>query len=139
MDSAPQYIHLASGSDLPALSRKPTRALVVADQLVDPEWQHVVSRWLIESGCLYMLAWGEGCSSWDDSVDVASLEIFDYGDVPEEQDAMTTWHANEPLDECMWFAKNCAMHSLVELERTVILHIGPAAREADLLAAYAEA
>lgn len=86
-----------------------------------------------------MLAWGAGCSQWDDSVDMANLEVFDYGDIPEESDAMTTWHADEPLAECMWFAKNCAMHPLVEIERTIIVHIGTQAREKELLAAYAEA
>lgn len=139
MESAPQYIHLLPGCDLPDIPHRPTRALLVADQLVDPEWQDLVSRWLIGMGCLYMLAWGEGCSSWDDSVDIANLEDFDYGDITHEFDVLTTWHDNESLAECMCFAKNCATHLSVEIERTVIVHIGAQAREAELLAAYAEA
>lgn len=90
-------------------------------------------------GCLYMLAWGAGCSRWDDSVDIANLEAFDYGDIPQEFDVLTTWHADEPLAECMYFAKNWATHFSVEFERTVIVHIGVQAREKELLAAYAEA
>jgi len=139
MKSAPQYIHLSPGGELPAIESQPTRALVILDQLVDPQWQHSVSRWLLEGGCLYMLAWGQGCSSWDDSVDLANLEAFDYGDVPEDSDAMTTWHDNETLEECMWFAKNCAHHPTIDLEHTVILHIGTVERQAELLAMYAEA
>ena len=139
MERVPQYIHLVPGSLPPALQNQPTRTLVVLDQLVDPEWQHSVSRWLLQTGCLYMLAWGAGCSSWDDSVDLANLEIFDYGEIPEGSDALTTWHADEPLAECLWFVKNSAVHPTVELERTVIVHIGQVARQGTLLAAYAEA
>lgn len=139
MGSALQYIHLLPGSDLPEIPHRPTRALLVLDQLVDQEWQDLVSHWLIGMGCLYMLAWGEGCSRWDDSVDIANLEDFDYGDIPQEFDVLTTWHADEPLAACMYFAKNWATHFSVELERTMIVHIGVQAREAELLAAYAEA
>lgn len=139
MESEPRYIHLLPGSDLPDVPHRPTRALLVLDQLVDPEWQDLVSRWLIGMGCLYMLAWGERCSSWDDSVDIANLEAFGYGDIPQDFEVLTTWHADEPLAECMCFAKNWATHFSVEIERTVIVHIGLQAREAELLAAYAEA
>lgn len=134
-----EYIHLAPGGDPPALSHIPTRALIVADELVDPYWQQAVSLWLLETGCLYMLAWGTGCSSWDDSVDMANHEMFDFEDIPDEFDAMTTWHEGESLSEFMWFAKHCAMHSSIELERTLLLHIGHVARKTELLAAYAEA
>lgn len=86
-----------------------------------------------------MLAWGVDCSSWDDSVDIANLEAFGYADIPDEFDAITTWHSDEPLHESMWFAKNCAMHSIVPLDRTILVHIGPVSRELELLNAYAEA
>jgi hypothetical protein len=113
--------------------------VVVLDQLVDPAWQLLVSRWLIATGCLYMLAWGPGCSSWDDSVDHANAEAFGFAGIPDECDAMTTWHDDESLEECMWFAKNCAMHGDVDLVRTVILQIGTEPREQALLGAYAQA
>lgn len=137
--SVPQYLHLEPGATLPALVRQPTRVVVVLDQSVEPEWQHRVARWLVEVGCLYMLAWGRGCSSWDDAVDLANLEAFEYTDIPEESHAMTTWHADESLDECMWFAKNCSKHPVVHLERTIILHIGPTVREHELVGAYLDA
>ena len=139
MESAPQYVHLVPGVEPAALSSEPSRVVVVLDEPVEPDWQMRVSRWLIASGCLYMLAWGPGCSSWDDSVDAANREAFGDGNIPEERDAMTTWHENEPLEECLWFAKNCAMHPTVPLERTVILHVGPTPREPELLRAFAEA
>jgi hypothetical protein len=77
MDSAPQYVHLVPGTYPPATACKPTRAVLILDCIVEPEWQNLVSRWLVDLGCLYMLAWGAGCSSWDDSVDFANLEDFE--------------------------------------------------------------
>jgi hypothetical protein len=137
--TGPQYLHLTPGSLPPAIEPLPTRAIVVLDQIVDPAWQDAISQWLIGIGCLYMLAWGPGCSSWDDSVDAANHVPFGDVEIPEAADAMTTWHADEPLSECLWFAKNCATHPLVELERTLIVHVGSAPRRSELLQAFADA
>jgi hypothetical protein len=52
---------------------------------------------------------------------------------------MTTWHEREPLGEFLEFAKHSAAHPDVLLERTLIVHVGPAPREAELVGAYAEA
>ena len=72
-----------------------------------------------------MLAWGRDCSSWDDSVDYANLEEFNYGDIPDERHVMTTWHDNWSLSEVFEFAKNDArpMSDNVELKGTLLLHI----------------
>ena len=139
MDSDPQYVHLLPGAFPSQMECRPTRALLVLDCLVDPDCQNLVSRWLLDLGCLYMLAWGAGCSSWDDSVDFANLEAFDYGDIPDGSFVMTTWHEGDSLGEFLEFAKHSAAHPVVPLERTLILHIGSAACESQLVAAYAEA
>ena len=113
--------------------------VVVVEAEVSPDWQSIVSNWIVGSGCLYMMAWGVECSSWDDSVDIANLEEFKFGEIPEDRFVMTTWHADEPLAEVFWFSKNNAFHPTVELQRTVLLHISAENREHELLAAYAEA
>ena len=83
---------------LPDISNlNPFRAVVAIEETVTQEWQSEVSRWLVESGCLYLMAWGNNCSSWDTSVDIANLEAFDYEDIPEVNFVMTTWHEDEPL------------------------------------------
>ena len=102
---------------------KPFKAIVVVEDRSSPEWQAQASRWLVDSGCLYMMAWGEDCSSWDDSVDLANLEGFDFGDIPDDEFVMTTWHKNEPLREVFWFAKVVADHPAVKLDNILILHI----------------
>lgn len=119
-----EYLRLESGSDIPLYQlENPYKAIVVAETLVEPEWQSKVSRWLVDTGCLYMMAWGVNCSSWDDSVDVANIEAFNYKEIPGDKFVVTTWHSTEPLKEVFLFAKNSAKHPEVELANTLILHI----------------
>ncbi|WP_455423534.1 DUF7684 family protein [Agrilutibacter terrestris] len=140
MPSTPTYIHLARGSTPPDLgARSPFRAVVIAEQAVPTDWQDEVSDWLVRSGCLFMMAWGYGCSSWDDSVDMANLRAFDYGDIPDDQFVMTSWHENESLSEVFSFAKHHADHGEVELQRTVLVHIAASSQEPSLLQVYNEA
>lgn len=112
---------------------------MVIEDVVDKEWQNAISDWLVQSGCLYMIAWGLDCSRWDDSVDWANLAEFDYGEIPEDSFVMTTWHENEPLAEAFWFAGQCACHPTVELTHTLIVHIASQERENGLLSAYRQA
>lgn len=114
----------------------PFRALIVSETEVMQEWRNHVSEWLVKSGCLYVVAWGTECERWHDTVDYSVLEEFDYGDIPNDRFIMTTWHADEPLSEAMWFAGQCAYHPDVELVDTIVLHIANQAREAELLEAY---
>ena len=86
-----------------------------------------------------MMAWGIDCGSWDDSVDMALLEKFDFKGTPEECCVMTTWHPNESLEEVFWNAKNGTFLSTVAPESTVLLHISVESRKLELLSAYAEA
>lgn len=132
------YIHLLPESKcfFNSLLEGPSRVVVIVEAQVTPAWQHEVSRWLIEEGCVYMMAWGLDCSTWDDSVDMANLEIFDFEPIPDERFVMTTWHEEETLQEVFWYAKNCAHHPIVETKRTVLLHISAEPNEAELLAAY---
>lgn len=124
-----KYIHLPPSSELPILEiLKPFRAVVVVEAIVNPSWQALVSKWLVTSGCLYMMAWGRDCSSWDDSVDFAILEMFDYGEIPDNNFVMTTWHEKDTLGDVFWFAKNNAFHADVEIMETLILHIAATKR-----------
>ena len=135
-----KYLQLKPESKLPDISDlKPFRSVVVIDENVSSEWQSLVSTWLVKSGCLYMMAWGKECSSWDDSVDYANLAEFDYGDIPEDKFVMTTWHEDEPLKEVFGFAKNNAFHSVVELPNILILHISSHNKEEELLLEYVNA
>jgi len=133
MSDSITYIHLRPGTDPCDIEKKPSKFVVAVEAEVTYEWQKLVSEWMVESGCLYMMAWGRECSSWDDSVDWANIEKFGDGPIPDDQFVLTTWHDHEPLTEVFWYAKSVAKHQNAALLRTVILHISSAARQSDLI------
>ena len=135
-----EYLQIKAESELPDISAfSPFRAVIVIDEIVTLEWQTQASTWLVKSGCLYMMAWGKECSTWDDSVDIANLEQFNYGEIPEDKFVMTTWHEDESLGEVFWFAKNNAFHPIVVIQNTLLLHISSKNKKAELLLEYARA
>ena len=79
---------------------------------VNSEWRQTVSEWLVDQGCLYMMAHGDECSLWDDSVDIANLEAFDWNfdDIPEDKHVTTTWHENESLEEVFFSPRIALCH-----------------------------
>jgi hypothetical protein len=118
---------------------RPFRAIVVIEAAVEPEWQSLASKWLVDSGCVYMLAWGQECSSWDTAVDLANLQAFDYGQIPDDRFVMTTWHEHESLSEVFWFAKNCAFAATVDIVDTLVLHVSHSDRNEEYAHLYAAA
>ena len=83
-----------------------------------------------------MSAWGIDCGTWDDSVDMANLEAFDFGEIPEDSFVVTTWHEGLSLLETMWFLKFSATHPSVSLNKTVIIHIGGQSKETELVGQF---
>ena len=124
----------------PALvAGEPFIAVVIVEANCSAEWQALVSEWLVDSGCLYMVSWGETSSSWDDSVDFANMKHFEFGEIPNDKFVMTAWFSNDPLREAFWFAKNNAVHPTIELARTVLVHISVRNKESQLVREYADA
>lgn len=134
-----EYIHLAPDQKLPDGPVRPFKAVLIIEEPPTAEWQKLVSEWLVASGCLFMLAWGHECSSWDDSVDYANLDAFDYGDIPDDKFVMTTWHDKEPLSEVLWFAAHGAAHSDIPLDLLVLVHIARNANESVIMKAFVDA
>lgn len=120
------YVHITGSCTPPDLSvANPFISIVVIEDSVTPERQREVSKWLVRSGCLYMMAWGQNCSSWDDSVDLANLEEHGFGEIPVGERVITTWHDNCALEDVMIFAKSFALHPDVTIRNLVIVHLGP--------------
>ncbi len=135
-----KYLQLYPLSELPDISSfNPFRAVVIVEENVTADWQKQISHWLVNSGCLYMMAWGVMCITWDDSVDQANLEQFNHGDIPCEKFVITTWHENDPLKEVFWFSKHSAFHPEVEINNNLLLHISRQNNERYLLDKYAKA
>lgn len=133
-----RYVHLSPEEAPPSLAHAPFRAVIVADVDSSQDWRERITDWLVQSGCLYALAWGKDCEKWHDSVDGANLREFDYGDIPDERFVMTTWHEREPLRETFWFAGQCAFHPTVRLKSTIIVHVSAEPREAAMLQTFRE-
>lgn len=135
-----QYVRLLPDGILPDISEVPPfKAILVIEDAVSELWQWEVSRWLVDSKCRYVMAWGENCASWEEAVDEAGLEAFDYEDIPEDRLIITTQHEDEELSEVFWFAKHCASHSTHELRDTVILHISSVDKQRDMESGFKEA
>lgn len=130
------YIQLRPGQDLCMLSRTAYKFVVVIEAPVSNEWRNIVSDWMVDCGCLYMMAWGQDCTLWDDAVDWANLAKFDFKDIPEEKSVMTTWHENVTLDEVFRFSKACAEHPVTRLDQTVLLHIATTSQQKDMVRMY---
>lgn len=137
MAQATCYIHLAPDSALPEIRVVPSKFVVVIEAEVSGEWQQRVSEWIVASGCLYMMAWGRECSSWDDSVDWANIDQWGSHPIPEREFVITTWHDNEPLSDVFRFAKRVAQHTCIDLVNTTILDISTVSRRDELLRLYA--
>ena len=132
-----QYIQLKPEQAMPDISAlKPFLAVLVIEEPISQPWQGLVSRWLVRSGCIYMMAWGLNCSDWDDSVDFANIEQFNYGEIPEDELVMTTWHVDEKLKDVFGQAKNSSTHACVDFSNTLILHISSENKEQEFRALY---
>lgn len=80
-----------------------------------------------------MMAWGTESSAWDDSVDHANLEAFDYDEIPDEHLVMTTWHDNEQLEDILWFATNSLEHPVRKIERLILIDISTQERRIEIM------
>lgn len=137
-----RYLRVKPGSSLkPYDGARPFRAVVVVEEPVSADWRAAASKWLVDADCLYMMAWGHECSLWDDSVDLANMEAFKFGEIPDRHFVMTTWHEREPLEEVFWFAKNSAFtaDSSVEITETLIMHVSHVDRGQEYAKLYAAA
>ncbi|WP_020654665.1 DUF7684 family protein [Massilia niastensis] len=134
------YLQILPEGELPDIARHaPFAAILVVDDDADEMWRWDAARWLVASGCRFLLAWGKKCESWAESVDDAALEAFDYDDIPEDKRVLTTWDEDEDLEEVFWFARHRARHPALALETTLILHIATRDRKDELEALYARA
>jgi hypothetical protein len=136
VDQPPVYVHLPAGAEPLTIAPQPCRIVVVIEQEVSSEWQARISKWIVDTGCLYMMAWGTGCSAWHDAVDIAHLEDNDWGEIPDNRFMMTTWHDDEPLEEVFWFCRFSAYHSDIELPTVIIVHIAETPRREEILEIY---
>jgi hypothetical protein len=140
LNSTLKYLHLSPSSELSALEGlRQFKAVIVVEADVHETMMWDVSRWLIESGCLYALAWGKDCDQWREAIDDAAQEAVNYEEMPEAKRVFVTAHEDEELEEAFWFAQHRAVHPAHDLNTTLILHLADAPRREELEAAYNDA
>ena len=97
--------------------------LIINNDLeISADDQYSLSLALVHSGCRYAVCIGHNCSTWDDSVDWAYLEV----DPDSEDDTfvMTTWHENETSDQIANFFLNCTTFDDNVFTNFLILSVG---------------
>lgn len=135
-----RYLHLPAGSAPPTIGQDgPFKAVVIIEQAAEDHWRDRIGDWLVRSGCLYMMSWGQGAEAWHDSVDWALLTLHDFDEVPDDKLVMTTWHDDEPLAEVFWFSGYCARHDAAPEMDTWIIDVHVSERQVQLLEDYAAA
>jgi len=138
-DKTLRYLHLLPDAALPDLRLPPFIAIVLVEDEVLDTWLWDASRWLVASGCRYLLAWGKDCEAWNEAVDEAFQEASDYDDVAPERQVLTASFEDEDMEEVFWFARHRAAHPGAALNTTLILHLAPGPQKDELEAMYAQA
>jgi len=113
--AAPPYRFLPpfSGQDYALL-------IYVAAADVSPDDQAKISEEIVASGCRYAVCYGHRCSTWDDSIDLASIAAGK----EEKGFVMTTWHEEDSLEEVVeFFWWNTAFDDFIA-ERMGVFFIG---------------
>jgi hypothetical protein len=103
------------------------KAIVLVEQPVSRKSRERPTRELIASDYVDMLAWSHDCSLWGDDVDWANPARYDRK-IRDDQDVMTTWHAEETLERFFAFVKFSALTDMDdhEINRCLIVHIATA-------------
>jgi len=118
-----KYVQLSPGSAPPPLESHAFLAIFVIAEKVDDEWREKICRWVVDEGCLFMMAWGVDCVLWHDAVDQANIEDFPDSDIPWDRFVMTTWHPRETLQKAFRFAHVAASHPEVDFLRPILIDI----------------
>ena len=131
-----EYVQISGTCELPDISHFANfKSIVIIEEKVSALRQHEISKWLVDSGCLYMMAWGIEASSWDTSVDLANIAQFENAEIPDESLVLTTWHDDELLTEVFEFSKFSALHRYHELN-SIIVHFSSVNKESEFRSVY---
>ena len=72
-------------------------------------------------------------------MNLANLQAWEYGRIPDDQLVIATSHPRESLDEVFWYAKHTALHPCDPLEDVWLIHVAETADETALLERFSRA
>lgn len=135
-----QYLQITDISDLPAIGQyAPFRVVLAIEDAVSRERREEISRWLVENGGLYIMACGEDCETWNESIRQANLDRVSLEEMKPEEFVMITTHRQEKLRSVFWHAKKHARHTHVKIQNTLTVHLGTQNRSVEYLAIFDKA
>ena len=135
-----QYFQLGETGDLPAVGQfAPFKAVVAVEQELSQSRREDISKWLVESGGLYVMLTGVDCEAWRQSIRQANLDKVDLDEMQPEQFVMITMHGREKLRGVFWHAKKHARHTHVQIDNILVIHIGDTNRSLEFSALFGKA
>lgn len=111
-----------SGEDFAAL-------IAVYDASVTNDNRNTLCDALVQQGLRNGVCWGYDCSGWDDALDWAYLATgpewkSPTWTPPDERFVMTSWFANEPLEEATFYFLRCTGFDEFQPRNFVALMLG---------------
>ncbi len=135
MSAIPAYVRWDGNSALPSLTGlRAISALVILDKELTPEQRTQLALTLVEGGCVAVSTWGVRCEEMHDAIDVEAWSRGLGADGP--YIVMTTWHAEKPFDDAMFFFKYCSFNPDIEIVDYVIVDVSGVDRRDQMLAAF---
>lgn len=97
-----------------------------------------LGRRLLRQGAVFVCTWGPGCERVHDLIDQVDLELNPQA--TDDSVVLTTWHADEPLSEVLWFLLNAASPAedfVKECRAALVITMGPSAWPTEVRSALA--
>lgn len=101
-----------------SVDAKPYVLVIASERAPVPIGTKLARAW-IDAGASYMCAWGPDSEAVEETFDYAGFLPECGGELPFT--LMTTMHRDEPLEEALWFAFNCAEWGDLEPELKVVV------------------
>ncbi|MEM9840670.1 MAG: hypothetical protein AAF830_16155 [Pseudomonadota bacterium] len=128
------YLHLKAGEALPLSPFDGEYICVlILEESASSDWRSEVSDWLVDTGCINVMAWGSSSSSWRDSISDGCLDDEDPTDLAEADAPLVTWYDDETLEEVFRQAKQNLMHPGADNAAVLLLDVSPVVRFKDML------
>ena len=131
---------LANRQNTPELpSNMAFKVVLIAEDHSGIDERSLLCESLMDAGCLYFMAWGSECREWQDAMNLANLQRYDYDQVPDDKLIIATSHPEEAIKDVFWFSKNTAMHPCHDLDNVLLVHVSERDKKKELLDMYAAA
>lgn len=115
MSTTVTYLHATlDGVAWPLNDFPPLRVLLISELDTPPVFKRSLAARLVRLSGRF-LVWGRECEAWHDAIDEAWQDLWEDRDVPDDSAIVTTWHADESLDEVLGFCKRHAWHPVAIL------------------------